>query len=106
MHSYPDERHPACDIDPQLNPLPARKLGVAHDVFIGEMPGDPASDHPPGAVPTPTTLEEYLEFALAQGYRGAWPWSFSGTDAYGSLPEEPLRRFAARHPELVNPRAV
>ena len=50
------------------------------------------------------TLDEYLEFALAGGYAGAWPWSFSGTDEYGRLPAEPLKRFAERHPELVNPR--
>jgi len=43
---------------------------------------------------------------VTAGYAGAWPWSFSGTDAYGRLPVEPLRRFAERHPELVNPRAL
>jgi len=32
------------------------------------------------------------------GYAGAWPWSFSGTDAYGRLPVEPLRRLAKNHP--------
>jgi hypothetical protein len=49
-------------------------------------------------------LDDYLEFALTQGYLGAWPWSFSGTDGFGALPLEPLRRFAVRHPALVNPR--
>jgi len=39
------------------------------------------------------------------GYAGAWPWSFSGTDHYGGLPVEPLRRFAEKYPALVNPRA-
>ena len=50
-------------------------------------------------------LEEYLEFALAGGYVGAWPWSFSGTDRYGRVPREPLLRFARKYPELVNSRA-
>ena len=49
-------------------------------------------------------LTALLAFALAGGYAGAWPWSFSGTDAYGRLPVEPLQRFAQRYPELVNPR--
>jgi hypothetical protein len=47
-----------------------------------------------------------LEAAVAGGYVGAWPWSFSGTDGYGRLPLGPLHAFAVRHPELVNPRAV
>jgi hypothetical protein len=55
-------------------------------------------------VPPDHTLEEYLEFALAGGYLGAWPWSFSGTDAYGRLPMDSLRRFGERHPALVNSR--
>jgi hypothetical protein len=50
-------------------------------------------------------MDEYLEFALDAGYAGAWPWSFSGTDPYGRLPEDSLRRFAQRHPELVHARA-
>jgi hypothetical protein len=49
-------------------------------------------------------LDECLERALAGGYIGAWPWSFSGTDTYGRLPVDALRRFGERHPELVNPR--
>ena len=74
-------------------------------VILGEFPGNGPEQHPEGAAPPPTTLDEYLEFAVSAGYAGAWPWSFSGTDPYGRLPVEPLRRFAARHPELVNPRA-
>ena len=64
------------------------------------------SRRPPHASPPEWTLEDYLEFALGAGYVGAWPWSFSGTDPYGPLPEEPLRAFAGRHPELVNQRAL
>ena len=83
----------------------ASALGVRHGVILGEFPGNGPEQHPTGAAPPATTLEEYLEFAVNAGYAGAWPWSFSGTDGYGRLPEEPLRAFAARHPELVNPRA-
>src|SRR4030095_5738658 len=75
---------------------------VSTTVVLGEFPGDGPRQHPAGASPPATTLAEYLEFALASGYAGAWPWSFSGTDAYGRLPETPLKEFARRHPELVN----
>ena len=47
-------------------------------------------------------LEENLQSALARGYAGACPRSFSGTDGYGRLPHEPLLQFARRHPDLVN----
>jgi len=79
-------------------------LGMRHGVILGEFPGNGPAQHPDGAAPPPTTLGDYLEFAVNAGYAGAWPWSFSGTDGYGRLPEEPLRAFAARYPDLVNPR--
>jgi hypothetical protein len=103
VHSYPDTRHPERDAD--VFGAHAATLGVRRRVILGEFPGDPAR-HPPNASPSPWTLTEYLEFALAGGYAGAWPWSFSGTDGYGSVPQEPLLLFAKRHPELVNPRAL
>jgi hypothetical protein len=103
VHSYPDVKHPEREVDLFGMPVPA--LGVRHGVILGEFPGNAPVQHPKGATPPATTLSEYLEFAVNAGYAGAWPWSFSGTDAYGKLPEEPLRNFAARHPELVNPRA-
>jgi hypothetical protein len=79
-------------------------LGVHKRVVLGEFPGDGARRHPAGASPPGTTLAEYLEFAVDEGYAGAWPWSFSGTDDYGALPELPLHEFARRHADLVNPR--
>jgi hypothetical protein len=103
LHSYPDVKHPQRDA--HIVGASAASLGVSRPVVLGEFPGNGPEQHPPDASPPPTTLEEYLEFAVAAGYAGAWPWSFSGTDAYGRLPVEPLRRFAERHPELVNPRA-
>jgi len=51
-------------------------------------------------------MAEVLDAAVRGGYAGAWPWSFSGTDAYGRLPVDALRAFAARYPHLVNPRAL
>jgi hypothetical protein len=103
VHTYPDRRR---DRDADIFGTDASLLGMSRPIIIGELPGNAAEQHPPDAVPPATTLEEYLEFAVAAGYAGAWPWSFSGTDAYGRLPVEPLRRFARRHPELVNARAL
>ena len=47
-----------------------------------------------------------IPYTVAGGYAGAWPWRFSGTDHYGGLPVELLRRFAEQYPALVNPRAL
>ena len=102
VHSYPDTKHPERDAD--VFGKHAGSLGVRRRVILGEFAGDPEK-HPEGASPPAWTLDEYFEFALASGYAGAWPWSFSGTDGYGRLPSEPLQRFAKRHPELVNARA-
>jgi hypothetical protein len=104
VHSYPDVRHPTREAD--LFGIPASALGVRRRVILGEFPANAIEQHPDDAMPPHHTLDDYLEFALSGGYLGAWPWSFSGTDAYGTLPVEPLRRFALRHPELVNTRVV
>jgi hypothetical protein len=102
LHTYPDLNHPERDAD--VFGRPASALGVRTRVVLGEFPGDGARQHPRGTAPPSTTLEEYLEFAVSEGYSGAWPWSFSGTDDYGSLPEAPLHEFARRHSHLVNAR--
>jgi hypothetical protein len=102
VHTYPNTKHPERDVD--LFGLPPSGLGVSREVLIGEFPGDAVHQSPPGASPPARTLEDYLEFALARGYAGAWPWSFSGTDGYGRMPHEPLLQFARRHPTLVNAR--
>jgi hypothetical protein len=104
VHSYPDLGHP--DIDEDVFGMAADALGVTRPVVLGEFPGDAPARHPRGVRPPSWTLEDYLEFALHSGYAGAWPWSFSGTDAYGRVPAEPLRTFALRYPALVNPRAT
>jgi hypothetical protein len=102
VHSYPDLRYPNRDAD--IFGTPAASHAGGRPLLLGEFPGDGPHRHPPRATPPATTLDDYLEFALAAGYAGAWPWSFSGTDDYGPLPHEPLARFARAHPELVNPR--
>jgi len=101
---WEDVRRPERDAD--VYGTPASALGVRHGVILGEFPGNGPAQHPDGAAPPATTLGEYLEFAVNAGYAGAWPWSFSGTDGYGRLAEEPLRDFALRHPGLVNPRTL
>lgn len=104
VHSYPDVWLPGRDRD--IFGMPAASLGVNRPVVLGEFPANGPQQHPPRTSPPAWTLDDYLEFALKEGYAGAWPWSFSGTDAYGSVPEEPLRAFAERHRELVNPIAL
>jgi hypothetical protein len=103
VHTYPDRRDPRRDAD--VFGMPVASLGMSKPVLIGEFPGAAHQQHPPGASPPPTTLEDYLEFAVKEGYAGAWPWSYSGTDGYGRLPVAPLQAFARRHPALVNARA-
>jgi hypothetical protein len=104
VHSYPDLRHP--ERDPDIFGTPAASHAGARPLLLGEFPGNGPARHPPHAAPPATTLDDYLEFAVSHGYAGAWPWSFSGTDDYGPLPEEPLVRFARARPELVNPRCA
>jgi hypothetical protein len=103
VHSYPDTRHPYRDRD--VYGIGAASLGAHVPVVLGEFPGNAPRHRPDKAHPPPWTLGDYLEFAIDEGYAGAWPWSFSGTDAYGRFPREPLRAFAMKYPELVNPRA-
>jgi hypothetical protein len=79
IHSYPSA---------SVFGLRASELGVRKHVLIGEFPA--------------RATGEYLEFALEAGYVGAWPWSFSGTDDQGTVPDALLRAFAARHPSLVH----
>lgn len=102
IHSYPDTRHPRREAD--IFGTPAAALGVRRAVILGEFPANGPAQHPERASPPGHTLDDYLDFAVSGGYAGAWPWSFSGTDAYGRVPREPLMRFAARHPDLVNTR--
>jgi hypothetical protein len=102
VHQYPDARHP--EWDDSLFGVPRSSLGVRRDVIIGEYPGNPLARHPKHASPAPISLDEYLEFALAERYLGLWPWSFNGTDEYGTVAVDALQTFGRRHPELVNRR--
>ena len=103
IHTYPDLAHPKRDVD--VYGMSAASLRSSRPLVLGEFPANGPEQHPPDCSPPPTTLDDYLEFAVSGGYAGAWPWSYSGTDAYGRLPVAGLRRFAERHPDLVNPRA-
>jgi hypothetical protein len=104
VHSYPDTKHPHRDVD--VFGMSAGSFGLSRPLLLGEFPGNGPEQHPPNTSPPATTLDDYLDFAVTTGYAGAWPWSYSGTDAYGRLPRDPLRRFVRQHPELVNARAV
>jgi hypothetical protein len=78
---YPDLRHPS-----RRDIFGTQRRRWRSPLLLGEFPGNGPQRHPPRATPPPTTLDDYLEFAVAEGYAGAWPWSFSGTDDYGPLP--------------------
>ena len=88
LHAYPDSLHRG-DVDPFVTPV--SELDINRQLILGEFRS---------AAP----LDESIEQALAGGYAGAWPWSFSGTDSYGRLPLDAIRRFGERHSDLVNPR--
>lgn len=103
VHSYPDLKRP--DRDADVFGRPAGSLGLSRPVVLGEFPGNGPARHPAGTYPPPTTLAHYLDFAVTAGYAGAWPWSYSGTDGYGRLPEAPLQAFAQRFPEWANTRS-
>jgi len=104
IHSYPDARRPGRDLDPIATAAPA--LGFSKPVLLGEFPGNAAAHHPADASPTALDIDDVLDAAVRGGYAGAWPWSFSGTDAYGRFPVDALRAFATRYPQLVNSRAL
>ena len=88
LHAYPDSLYRG-DVDPFVTPASA--LDVSRDVILGEFR-------------SVAPLDQSIEQVLAGGYAGAWPWSFSGTDSYGRLPVDAIRRFGERHRDLVNPR--
>lgn len=102
IHSYPNLNKPAQDID--IFGQRPDEFGVFRPLLLGEFPGDPLNQHPLGVRPPEWSLEDYLEWGLAAGLAGAWPWSFSGTDRYGRPELDQLRAFASRHPSVVNAR--
>ena len=82
VHSYPDVRYP--DRDESLFGRTAASFGLTKPLLIGECPSDPRR-HPEGHLSPAYTLEDYLALARDGGYLGAWPWSFKGVDAFGSV---------------------
>ena len=87
VHSYPDVRYP--DRDVSLFEKTAADFGLSKPLLIGEFPSNPRL-HPAEHLSPAYTLEDYLRLARDGGYLGAWPWSFKGTDAFGS-PMSPPR---------------
>ncbi len=105
LHSYPDLKHPERDADVFGRPVVDTRRAQARRARRVSRLTAHAGILPACRIPS-GRLDEYLEFAVDAGYAGAWPWSFSGTDDYGTLPELPLHEFARRHEELVNPRCL
>src|ERR1041384_4094791 len=66
VHSYPDLKRPQAD--PDLFGMQVSELGVRAPVILGEFPGNAPEHHPEGASPPPTTIEQYLEFAVSYGF--------------------------------------
>lgn len=82
VHSYPDVRYPGRD--DTVFGRTAASFGLTRPLLIGECPSDPRR-HPEGHLSPAYTLEDYLSLAREGGYLGAWPWSFKGVDAFGSV---------------------
>lgn len=82
VHSYPDVRYP--DRDDTVFGRTAASFGLSKPLLIGECPTHPRA-HPEGHLSPAYTLDDYLTLAREGGYLGAWPWSFKGVDAFGSL---------------------
>jgi hypothetical protein len=83
VHSYPDVRYQ--DKDVSLFGRTAASFGVSKPILIGEHPASPRQ-HPAGHLPPAYWVADYEALARDAGYLGAWPWSFKGVDAYGSVP--------------------
>jgi hypothetical protein len=83
VHSYPDVRYQ--DRDVSVFERTAADFGLTKPLLIGECPSHPRR-HPPDHLSPAYTLDDYLALARDRGYLGAWPWSFKGVDAFGSVP--------------------
>jgi hypothetical protein len=83
VHSYPDVQHPRRDRS--LIGRPCGALTLSKPVLIGEFPANGHLQHPPQHHPPAFSLADYLDLAHDGGYLGAWPWSFTGVDAFGAV---------------------
>lgn len=82
VHSYPDVRYQDRDI--QLFGRSAASFGLSKPLLIGEHPASPRQ-HPPGHLPPAYWPDDYQALAREGGYLGAWPWSYKGVDAFGTV---------------------
>ena len=89
VHSYPEVRYP--NRDESVFDKTVADFGVTRPILIGEFPSQPRT-HPADHLSPAYTVEDYLSHACAGGYLGAWPWSFKGTDAFGTVDLRTLSR--------------
>jgi hypothetical protein len=82
VHSYPDVRFPYRDVP--VFGRTAADFGLTKPLLIGEFPSDPRL-HPPAHLSPAYTMVDYVALARDGGYLGAWPWSYTGTDAFGAV---------------------
>ncbi|MDP3716309.1 MAG: hypothetical protein Q8T13_00910 [Acidobacteriota bacterium] len=82
VHSYPDVRYQ--DRDLSVFGRSAASFGLSKPLLIGEHAASPRQ-HPPDHLPPAYWPEDYQALARDGGYLGAWPWSFKGVDAFGTV---------------------
>jgi hypothetical protein len=104
VHPYNDFMNTRWDT--KLYPRQFSELGLKRPLIIGEFSSN-AQQHPVAKSGSASLSDtEYLDFALRNGYAGAWFWSYSGTDRLGSPDLVSLREWAENHAGEMNPRHV
>ena len=88
-HAYYDPDH-----DYDLLATPHAALGVTRPVVVGECSARGDAEDPRRGRP-PLPLGALTAAALAHGYAGAWPWSWTGVDAHGAPAAGDLARARA-----------
>jgi hypothetical protein len=66
----------------------AQSLQLDRPVVVGEFPADHS---------TVAGLRDYLDTWYANGYAGAWAWSFSGDTTWGGPDPKVLSAWAGGH---------
>ncbi len=90
IHYY-DWMHPYSVTD--LYDTPYAALGLDAPVVVGEFPA---------ANSTTAGLQQYLDTWFANGYAGAWSWSFKAVDGNGAPNAATMQAWAAGHASLVD----
>ena len=76
-----------------LYALRAEALRLDRPVIVGEFPGN---------LSAVATLGEYLDTWYANGYAGAWPWSFRSDESWGSPDPGTFRGWALVHQAAID----